>query len=129
MRSPNRCYEGLEISFMSVLWIVRKYLFSFCIFSILHLIWRQDLFLNVLVQGYRTKQNRALVQLFLKTWKLSQMSSDKCKTNLNWLPRKILSQRYTNADLKISLHIQIYLKIAPWKFRIFNRKNFRVINP
>ena len=40
-----------------------------------------------------------------------------------------LIQRYANADLKISLYIQIYIKIAPKKFRIFNRKNSWVIHP
>ena len=34
-----------------------------------------------------------------------------------------------NADLKISLYIQIHIKIIPWKFRILNRKNSRVIHP
>ena len=35
----------------------------------------------------------------------------------------------TNTVLKISLYILIHLKIIPWKFRVLNRKNSRVIHP
>ena len=41
---------------------------------------------------------------------------------------KMIAERYTNADLKISLYIQIYIKIIPRKFCIFNRTNSRVIH-
>ena len=34
---------------------------------------------------------------------------------------------YTNADLKISLYVCIRVKIIPWKFRILNAKNARII--
>ena len=37
--------------------------------------------------------------------------------------------RYTNADLKISLYVCVQIKIVPWKFRILNYKNSRVIFP
>ena len=37
--------------------------------------------------------------------------------------------RYTHANLKTSLHVIIYIKILPWKFRILNPKNRRVIHP
>ena len=33
------------------------------------------------------------------------------------------------ADLKISPYIQIHIKVIPWKFRILNHKNSRVIHP
>ena len=33
----------------------------------------------------------------------------------------------TNADLKISLHVLVHIKILPWKFRFLNPKNSRVI--
>ena len=36
-------------------------------------------------------------------------------------------QRYTNADLKLSSYVRVPMKIIPWKFRILNRKNSRVI--
>ena len=41
----------------------------------------------------------------------------------------LLSQRYTNADLKISLYVSVHIKTIPWKFRILNPKNSRVIYP
>ena len=35
----------------------------------------------------------------------------------------------TNADLKISLHVRIRLKIIPWKRHILNLNKSRVIYP
>ena len=35
--------------------------------------------------------------------------------------------RYTNADLKISLYVCVYIKTILWKFRFFSPKNGRVI--
>ena len=37
--------------------------------------------------------------------------------------------RYTNADVKISLHVWIHLRIIPWKFYILNLNKSRVIYP
>ena len=34
---------------------------------------------------------------------------------------------YTNADLKIFLFVSVHKNIVPWKFRILNPKNSRVI--
>ena len=34
---------------------------------------------------------------------------------------------YTNADLKISLYVPVHIEIIPWKFRILNPSNSRVI--
>ena len=39
----------------------------------------------------------------------------------------IIYQRYTNADLKISLYICVQIKITTRKFRILNPKNYRII--
>ena len=36
-------------------------------------------------------------------------------------------ERYTNADLEISLYVAIHIKIIFWKFFILNPKNSRVI--
>ena len=35
----------------------------------------------------------------------------------------------THANLNISLYVLIYIKMLPWKFRILNPKNRRVIHP
>ena len=40
-----------------------------------------------------------------------------------------LAERYTNADLKISLYVCVYIKTIPWKFCNFNPKNSWVIWP
>ena len=40
-----------------------------------------------------------------------------------------VTQRHTNADLKISIFVPIDVKIIPWKFCILNPKNFGVIVP
>ena len=42
---------------------------------------------------------------------------------------QIDNQRYTNADLKISLQVRLQIKIIPWKFYILSPKNSRVIRP
>ena len=39
------------------------------------------------------------------------------------------SYRYTNAALKISLYVQVHIKITPWKFHILDPKYFPVIYP
>ena len=36
--------------------------------------------------------------------------------------------RYTDADLKISVHVCIHIKAVPFIFCIYNPKNFRVIH-
>ena len=43
--------------------------------------------------------------------------------------KQLFIQRYTNADLKISLYILNHVKVIQWKFRILNRKNSQVIYP
>ena len=40
----------------------------------------------------------------------------------------LIQDKVTNVDLKISLYIQIHIIILPWKCRILNRKNSRVIH-
>ena len=40
---------------------------------------------------------------------------------------EIWTQRYTNADLKISLYVCVYIKTIPSKFHIPNPKNSRFI--
>ena len=42
--------------------------------------------------------------------------------------RPFTPSRYTNAEMKISLYIQIHIKIIRSKFRILDRKNSRVIH-
>ena len=42
-------------------------------------------------------------------------------------PRNQKFYTYTNADLKISLYVCVHIKKLPWKFRILNPKNSRVI--
>ena len=37
--------------------------------------------------------------------------------------------RYTNADLKFALYVQVHIKVISWKFIILNRKNSGVIPP
>ena len=37
--------------------------------------------------------------------------------------------RYTNADMKIFLHVCVHIKTLPWKFRFLNSENSRVIYP
>ena len=39
------------------------------------------------------------------------------------------SWRCNNADLKIPLYVCVHVKTTPWKFRIFNPKDYRVICP
>ena len=39
----------------------------------------------------------------------------------------IWKSRYTNADLKISLYVCVHIKRIPWKFRILNPQESRVI--
>ena len=41
----------------------------------------------------------------------------------------LIIQRYTNADLKISLYVCVRKKTVPWKFRILNPNNSWVIYP
>ena len=36
-------------------------------------------------------------------------------------------QRYTDADLKLSLHVCVHIKTIPWKSRFLDPKNYRVI--
>ena len=38
-----------------------------------------------------------------------------------------MTQRYTNADLKISLYVRVHIKLIPWKFRLLNPENSEVI--
>ena len=64
---------------------------------------------------YHTIRNRILFYVYIF-----------CRDNVN--TQVWLSQRYTNADLKISLYIQIHIKIIPRKFSILNRKNSRVFH-
>ena len=47
--------------------------------------------------------------------------------NSNILRKSCCFQRYSNADLKISICVCIYIKTIPWKFPILNPKNSRVI--
>ena len=52
--------------------------------------------------------------------------------NKEYLKTKIKfcgDSRYTNADLKISLYVLIYIKIISWNCFIRNPKNYRVIHP
>ena len=37
--------------------------------------------------------------------------------------------RYTNADLKMSLYVRVHIKMIPWKIRILNPRNSRVMYP
>ena len=41
----------------------------------------------------------------------------------------IKTQRYTNADLKISSYIGVHKKMIPWECHILNPKNSGVIYP
>ena len=44
-----------------------------------------------------------------------------------FIPKNI--SRYTNADLKISIYVRLRVKAIPWKLRILNPNNSRVISP
>ena len=52
-------------------------------------------------------------------YKLPQASNIK-----HCIKYEVLHQRYTNADLKVSLYV--HLKTIPWKFRILNPNNSQV---
>ena len=51
------------------------------------------------------------------------------KTKFEDAKELFISERYNNADLKISLYVRVHIKTIPWKFRIFYPKNSRVIYP
>ena len=36
-------------------------------------------------------------------------------------------ERYTNADLKISVYVRVHMKTIPWKFHILDPKSSRVM--
>ena len=48
---------------------------------------------------------------------------------LNPLQLSTVEQRYTNADLKISLYVRVHIKLVLWKFHILNPKNSQAICP
>ena len=67
----------------------------------------------------------------MKTFTRAPLNGNLCaeKGKLEILIRKLLKGTHPNADLKISLYIQIHIKIIPREFRILSRKNSGVIHP
>ena len=59
---------------------------------------------------------------FIESCLISDSSQRKKKMN-------DYGERYTNADLKTSLDVCVYIKTIPWKFCILNPRNSRVICP
>ena len=52
-----------------------------------------------------------------------------CFSNAKFLLHFTVFKGTLSADLKICLKVCVHMKIIPWKFRIFNPKNSRVICP
>ena len=91
--------------------------------------WFHENFKNFQI-WFSTKEPHLHEYLPQKAWKKASKTSSLSNEiwKLSTVAMKITScQRYTNADLKISLYVCVHKKKIPWKFCILNSKNSRVI--